>query len=221
MDLSNCQYLTRTPDFSKVPKLERLILKGCKRLSEVHPTIGGLQHLVLLNLKGCESVESLPFSISLKSLKTLVLSGCLKLKGFPEIMGNMENLSELHLDGTAISELPISIQHLSGLILLNLRGCKKVQSLPKYLPRSLKFIDARDCPMLTNFPENCAIWTSEDGFSFIDFGNSVKDVEDHINLKYIEVIHSLSLPPSPSLYHIEDLYLLFSLVLCFTGSNLS
>ncbi|KAK9924376.1 hypothetical protein M0R45_032746 [Rubus argutus] len=187
MDLSNCQYLTRTPDFSTVPKLERLILKGCKRLSEVHPTIGGLQHLVLLNLKGCESVESLPFSISLKSLKTLVLSGCLKLKGIPEITGNMENLSEIHLDGTAISELPISIQHLSGLILLNLRGCKKVvQSLPKFLPGSLKFIDARDCPMLTNFPKNCAIWTSENGGSFIDFGNSVKNVEDRINLKYIE-----------------------------------
>ncbi|KAK9924373.1 hypothetical protein M0R45_032743 [Rubus argutus] len=190
MDLSNCQYLARTPDFSTVPKLERLILEGCKRLSEVHPTIGGLQHLVLLNLKGCESVESLPFSISLESLKTLVLSGCLKLKWIPEFMVNMENLSELHLDGTAISKLPESIQHLSSLILLNLRGCKKVvQSLPKYLPQSLKFIDARDCPitpMLTNFPKNCAIWTSEYGFSFIDFGNSVKDVDDHINLKYIE-----------------------------------
>lgn len=193
MDLSNCQYLTRTPDFKTVPNLERLILEGCKRLSEVHPTIGGLQRLVLLNLRGCESVESLPCSISLESLKTLVLSGCLKLKMFPEIMGNMENLSELHLDGTAICELPISIQHLSGLILLNLRACKKVLT-PKHLPRSLKFIDARGCPpMLTKFPKNCEIFASVDGFSFIDFGNSVMDT-NLIRRKYIEVIHSLSLP---------------------------
>ncbi|XP_062009290.1 disease resistance protein RUN1-like [Rosa rugosa] len=156
MDLSNCQYLTRTPDFSTVPKLERLILEGCKRLSEVHPTVGGLKHLVLLNLKGCESVESLPDSISLESLQTLVLSGCLKIKKFPEIMGNMENMSELYLDGTAIQELPISLKHLSGLSLLNLRGCKNLSSLPSFICSltSLISLNLSGCSLINQLPED-------------------------------------------------------------------
>ncbi|PON91856.1 TIR-NBS-LRR-like protein [Trema orientale] len=130
IDFSNCQYLTNTPDFSKIPNLERLILKGCKRLSKVHPSIGLLKRLVLLNLKGCESLKKLPRDISLESLEVLILSGCSKLNEFPEIQGNMERLSELHLDETAIVELPTSIKHLTGLSLLNLSGCKNLLRLP-------------------------------------------------------------------------------------------
>ncbi|KAK9949024.1 hypothetical protein M0R45_004572 [Rubus argutus] len=157
MDLSDCQYLTKTLDFSKVPKLERLILKGCKELSEVHPTIGNLQHLVLLNLKSCESLESLPQSISLRSLRTCILSGCSKLRHFPEIVGNMDTLSELFLDGTAIRELPVSIQHLRGLILLNLSGCKNLLNLPSVLCSSLtslKFLYLSLCSSMEKLPEN-------------------------------------------------------------------
>ncbi|KAK9950824.1 hypothetical protein M0R45_006291 [Rubus argutus] len=157
MDLSDCQYLTKTLDFSKVPKLERLILKGCKELSEVHPTIGDLQHLVLLNLKGCESLESLPQSISMRSLRTCILSGCSKLKQFPEILGNMDTLSQLYLDGTAIRELPVSIQHLRGLILLNLSGCKNLLNLPSVLCSSLtslKFLNLSLCSSVEKLPEN-------------------------------------------------------------------
>ncbi|KAM5576643.1 hypothetical protein ABKV19_007476 [Rosa sericea] len=137
MDLSNCQYLVTTPDFSEVPNLEELILEGCKELSEVHPTIRDLQHLKFLNLKGCASLKSLPPSISLRSLETFILSGCSKLEEFPEIVGNMQTLSELYLDGTAIREVPVSIQLLTGLVLLNLCGCKNLPSLPSALCRSL------------------------------------------------------------------------------------
>ncbi|KAK9948999.1 hypothetical protein M0R45_004550 [Rubus argutus] len=157
MDLSNCQYLAMTPDFSKVPKLERLILEGCKELSKVHPTIGGLQHLVLLNLKGCTSLESLSSSISLRSLRTFILSGCSKFEEFPEIVGSMENLSELYLDGTAIRELPVSIQHLRGLILLNLSGCKNLLYLPRFFCSSLtslKFLYLSLCSSIEKLPEN-------------------------------------------------------------------
>lgn len=157
MDLSDCQYLTKTLDFSKVPKLERLILKGCKELSEVHPTIGNLQHLVLLNLKGCESLESLTQSISMRSLRTCILSGCSKLRHFPEIVGNMDTLSELFLDGTAIRELPVSIQHLRGLILLNLSGCNNLLNLPSVLCSSLislKFLYLSLCSSMDKLPEN-------------------------------------------------------------------
>ncbi|XP_062003591.1 uncharacterized protein LOC133721072 isoform X2 [Rosa rugosa] len=157
MDLSNCQYLATTPDFSKVPNLERLILEGCTELSIVHPTIGDLQQLFFLNLKGCASLESLPHSIRLRSLRIFFLSGCSKLEHFPEIVGNMDALSELYLDGTAIRELPLSIQHLEGLVLLNLSGCRNLPSLPSVLCShltSLKFLYLSLCSSMEKLPEN-------------------------------------------------------------------
>ncbi|XP_024198721.1 disease resistance protein RUN1-like [Rosa chinensis] len=155
IDLSYCQYLRRTLDFSTVPNLERLNFEGCKRLSEVHPTIGDLKHLVLLNMKNCESLESLINSISLASLETFILSGCSKLKEFPEIVG-MESLAELYLDGTAIKELPTSIQHLSGLILLNLKGCKYLLGLPSFICNlvSLKYLYLSGCSRIDQLPEH-------------------------------------------------------------------
>ncbi|XP_016648578.1 PREDICTED: TMV resistance protein N-like [Prunus mume] len=156
MDLSYCKFLIKTPDFRKVPNLERLILEGCEKLSEVHATIGDLHHLVVLSMKGCESLESLPYSISLESLKTFNLSGCSKLKEFPEIVGNMEALSELYLDGTAIRKLPASIQQLRGLILLNLSGCKNLTSFPMAICSltSLIYIYMSGCSRIDVLPEN-------------------------------------------------------------------
>ncbi|CAL9017810.1 unnamed protein product [Prunus brigantina] len=150
MDLSYCKFLIKTPDFRKVPNLERLILEGCEKLSEVHATIGDLHHLVVLNMKGCESLESLPHSISLEPLKTFNLSGCSKLKEFPEIVGNMEALSELYLDGTAIRKQQASIQQLRGLILLNLSGCKNLTSLPMAICSltSLRYIYLYGCSLI-------------------------------------------------------------------------
>ncbi|KAG7940994.1 hypothetical protein I3843_16G015500 [Carya illinoinensis] len=124
LDLSNSQNLIRTPDFSGFSNLQRLILQGCTRLSEVHPSIEVLNRLVLLNLKDCQRLVSLPYEINLESLKTVFLSGCSRLIKFPEIGKNMKHLSELYLDKTAIEEIPLSIQNLTGLTLLNLSGCK-------------------------------------------------------------------------------------------------
>ncbi|KAF3432362.1 hypothetical protein FNV43_RR27102 [Rhamnella rubrinervis] len=156
INLTNCKYPKRTPDFSMVPNLERLILEDCKGLLEVHPTIGVLKRLVLLNLKGCESLNSLPQGICLKSLKTFILSGCTKLDKFPEIVGNMDNLTELYLDTTAIKELPTSIKRLTGLVLVNVRDCKNLLSLPNEICSltSLKTLDVSGCSHLKELPEN-------------------------------------------------------------------
>ncbi|XP_024196334.1 TMV resistance protein N [Rosa chinensis] len=156
VDLSDCEFLTKTLDFSQVPKLERLILKGCKRLSDIHPSIGDLKGLISLNLQGCESLTTLPPSIKLGSLMTFILSGCSKLKRFPEIGENMKNLLELHLDGTAIVELPTSIKHLTSLSLLNLKDCKLLQSLPDVIctSTSLQTLILQGCSNLCQLPEN-------------------------------------------------------------------
>nr|XP_023917798.1 TMV resistance protein N-like [Quercus suber] len=122
IDLSDSKNLIMTPDFTGIPNLEKLLLKGCARLSMIHTSLGGLKRLILLDLNGCTRLESLPRRISLVSLKRLILSGCSKLEKFPEIEGNMPHLSHLDLEGTAIVELPLSIEHLTGLIELNLKG---------------------------------------------------------------------------------------------------
>ncbi|KAL6284117.1 hypothetical protein ACE6H2_015046 [Prunus campanulata] len=156
IDLSNCKCLTKTPDFSKIPNLMGLTLEGCEKLSELHPTIWDLQHLVTLNLKGCECLESLPHSICLESLQNFVLSGCSRLERFPEIVGNMGHLSELHLDGTGVRELPLSIEHLTGLILLNLRESKNLSSVPSIICSlaSLEYLYLSGCSRIDQLPEN-------------------------------------------------------------------
>ncbi|KAK2970798.1 hypothetical protein RJ640_001165 [Escallonia rubra] len=67
-------------DFSLVPNLEKLVLKYCINLVEVHESIRVLQRLILLDLKGCRNLRKLPTGIhQLKSLEKLILSGCSKL----------------------------------------------------------------------------------------------------------------------------------------------
>ncbi|PON51854.1 TIR-NBS-LRR-like protein [Parasponia andersonii] len=155
IDLSDCLYLTKTSDFSNIPNLESLILKGCEKLSELHQSVGELKRLVLLNLKGCKNLKRLPHNISLESLEVCILSGCSKLNKFPHIKGNMEKLSELHLDGTAIVELPTSIEHLTGLTLLNLKDCKYLKSLPSVICSltSLKTLNLSGCSLIDQLPE--------------------------------------------------------------------
>jgi Leucine-rich repeat (LRR) protein len=133
MDLSDSQNLIKTPNFTGLQNLERVIFQGCTRLYEVHPSVGVLKRLTLLNLKDCKCLDSLPREINLESLETFNLSGCSRLNKFPEMERSMTRLSELYLDGTAIEELPLSIEHLSGLTLLNLQDCNNLSGFPSVI----------------------------------------------------------------------------------------
>ena len=53
IELSDSQNLCQTPNFSGLPNIERLIFQGCTGLHALHPSVGGLKQLVLLNLKDC------------------------------------------------------------------------------------------------------------------------------------------------------------------------
>lgn len=155
IDLSHSQYLVRTPDFSGIPNLERLILEGCTDLREIHQSLGVLSKLTFLNLKDCKNLQCFPSSIELESLKVLILSGCPKLDKFPEILGYMPNLLELHLNGTAITELPSSIGYATQLVSLDMEDCKRFKSLPCciYKLKSLKFLKLSGCAKFESFPE--------------------------------------------------------------------
>ncbi|XVE50326.1 hypothetical protein DITRI_Ditri01bG0153100 [Diplodiscus trichospermus] len=138
------------------PNLESLILEGCTRIIDVHPSIGVLRRLKLLNLRGCRSLRSLPTKIGMKSLEILVVSGCSNLRRFPEIDGEMECLLEIYLDRTGIEELPSSIGHLSNLVLLNLKDCSNLVCLPNNIDgcKCLKTLNLSCCSKLETLPDN-------------------------------------------------------------------
>lgn len=184
IDLSHSQYLVRTPDFSGIPNLERLILEGCTDLREVHQSLGVLSKLTFLNLEDCKNLQCFPSSIELESLKVLILSGCSKLDKFPEILGYMPNLLELHLNGTAITELPSSIGYATQLVSLDMEDCKRFKSLPCciYKLKSLKILKLSGCAKFESFPE---ILENMEGLRelFLD-GTAIKELPlsvEHLN----------------------------------------
>ena len=154
--VSFSQHLMELPDFSvSAPNLEKLILDGCSSLLKVHPSIGRLNKITVLNLKNCRKLSSFPSIIDMKALEILNLSGCSMLKKFPGIKGNMEHLLELHLASTAIEELPSSIGDITGLVLLDLKRCKNLKRLPASVCKlkSLECLFLTGCSKLESFPE--------------------------------------------------------------------
>nr|GMD68761.1 TMV resistance protein N-like [Ipomoea batatas] len=154
INLSYSQKLIRTPDFTAIPNLERLILEECTSLVEIHASVGFLKNLVLLNLKHCINLKRLPKSIHLEKLKMLILSGCLKLQTFPEIAGHMACLLEVYAEATALRELPSSIDFLTHLSLINLSYCKHLASLPSSICRlkGLKTLVLSGCSQFDKLP---------------------------------------------------------------------
>lgn len=99
-----------------VPNLEQLVLEGCIKLSEIHPSITCLKHLILLNLKSCISLENLPPKMKgLESIKTLVLFGCSSLSKLPEDFEQLSSLEDLDLRRSGIKHVPSFIAHTKNL----------------------------------------------------------------------------------------------------------
>ncbi|RDX81319.1 TMV resistance protein N, partial [Mucuna pruriens] len=123
LNLSHSKYLSKTPDFSKLPNLEKLILKDCPSLYEVHHSIGDLSKLLLLNLKDCICLGNLPMIIyKLKSLQTLILSGCSKIDKLEENIVQMESLTSLIADNTSLKQVPFSIVRSKNIGYISLCG---------------------------------------------------------------------------------------------------
>ncbi|XP_058216249.1 disease resistance-like protein DSC1 [Rhododendron vialii] len=105
LNLSYSYNLAKTPNVSELPNLEKMVLKSCTSLVEVHESIGCLERLVLLDLGDCKKLRNLPSSICmLKHLETLVISGCSNLNGLPTNIENMESLTVLKVDGIALNQ---------------------------------------------------------------------------------------------------------------------
>ncbi|XP_052724522.1 disease resistance protein RUN1-like isoform X2 [Vigna angularis] len=139
LNLSHTMYLTETPDFSRLPYLEELILKDCPRLCKVHQSIGHLSYLIVLNLKGCKCLSNLPRGIyKLKSLRTLILSGCSKIEPMEKDIVQMKSLITLIAENTTAKQVPFSIVSSKATGYISLQGFERLSfnSFPSIIIRS-------------------------------------------------------------------------------------
>nr|AFP55552.1 TIR-NBS-LRR [Rosa rugosa] len=139
IDLSYSINLTRTPDFTGISNLEKLILEGCTNLVKIHPSIALLKRLKIWNFRNCKSIKRLPSEVNMEFLETFDVSGCSKLKMIPEFVGQMKRLSKLRLGGTAVEKLPSSIERWSeSLVELDLSGIViREQPYSRFLKQNL------------------------------------------------------------------------------------
>ncbi|XP_021826150.1 disease resistance protein TAO1-like [Prunus avium] len=135
LNLSDSYELTKSPDFSKLPNLEELILQFCSSLSEVHSSIGDLRRLSLVNLEYCEMLKDLPLNFyKSKSIETLLLNGCWRFEKLAEGLGDMVSLTILEADKIAIRQIPsdsiLKLKKLKALSLCYVKGSPSTNLLP-------------------------------------------------------------------------------------------
>ncbi|KAB2039097.1 hypothetical protein ES319_D03G190200v1 [Gossypium barbadense] len=149
LNLNHSHSLLKTPTFSGLPSLEKLMLKYCINLVEIDQSIGELKMLTFLNLKDCTSLRKLPRTIgSLISLEELILSGCSRLDDVPRELHNMESLKVLNLDETAIYQSRL------GLHWLLLKRSKGLGFSWASLPDSLVKLSLESCKLSNDVMPN-------------------------------------------------------------------
>ncbi|KAF8019338.1 hypothetical protein BT93_G0113 [Corymbia citriodora subsp. variegata] len=154
LQLKDCPFLRKTPKFSAILQLEKLILR-CTRLRKIDKSIGNLQELNYLEIMS-EPIESLPKSISdinsstvlridqkpsmlphsignLAKMKHLILPRR-ELRKLPDSIGQLGSMLELHIRYSKINELPHSIGNLERLKVLRCEGCY-LEKLPDSIGR--------------------------------------------------------------------------------------
>ncbi|PPS15268.1 hypothetical protein GOBAR_AA05340 [Gossypium barbadense] len=122
ISLKGSQNLIKTQDFTTAPYLEVLIMEGCTRLVDVHPSLGQAEFLEELDLSAT-AIKEPPFFISqLKNLKILSFGGC---KGPYKLKRNLLSLFKASQRGrmNSIALMLPSLSGLSSLTKLTLRDC--------------------------------------------------------------------------------------------------
>ncbi|GKC72045.1 NB-ARC domains-containing protein [Tanacetum coccineum] len=205
MKLRHCCNLTTTPDFSEITNLEKLDLEGCVNLVTIHPSIGMLKRLVVLNMRDCRramsclNVNQVPEafwsrwwttipgfiwnqqhpqrSVSLECLHMLTSLNFsyCNLVQVPESIGGLSFLKKLNLEGNSFTSLPGSLSQLSHLKRLRVDGCKKLEVLQE-LPHSLESVKARSCTSLSSITGSNPIMTKRSTY----LSNCPKLFKNHV-----------------------------------------
>jgi len=148
LDLRHSRDLIRTPDFSGLPALEKLILEDCIRLVQIHESIGDLQRLLILNLRNCTSLMELPEEMSrLNSLQELVLDGCSNLNSLNMELEHHQGRKLLQSDGIVASTSFISSLSLKLFFPSRFSTRKMLRFTSFSLPRFLESLDLSGTPI--------------------------------------------------------------------------
>ncbi|KAL2342190.1 hypothetical protein Fmac_010130 [Flemingia macrophylla] len=159
INLKWSEYLTDIPDLSMAKKLERVDLRGCKSLHQLHTSISSISELKYLDLRWCSRIGSL--NIHSKYFSQLYLRGCSCLTNISvtsdeltklDLYGTM-NLESLNINSRSLVDLSLRYSSFLKEILvaseeitkLSLRGTaitsfSSISSLPK-----LRCLDLSDC----------------------------------------------------------------------------
>ncbi|KAK4278811.1 hypothetical protein QN277_016608 [Acacia crassicarpa] len=212
IDLSNSHDLVETPDFSKIPNLEKLNLEGCSSLVAVHHSLGQLEKLVELNLSCCTSLQILPKTLEMNSLTKLDISWCNQLSVLPQFGKCVKKLAVLDARETAVTKLPESLGFLSGLRDFNLSGPRDLfLQMSCFNPTSLTMLDLSYCGINDgSIPENFGHLSSliilrleGNDFTYLPSGCFSNMFELlHLYLNNCERLKSLPRLP-PRLIHLE------------------
>ncbi|XVE84955.1 hypothetical protein DITRI_Ditri17bG0053300 [Diplodiscus trichospermus] len=187
MNLSGCPYLASLPDLSGHEKLQKIVLKNCVGLINIHKSVGCLKSLRHLDVTACSNLVDFPSDVSgMKNLQTLVLSNCSKLKELPEGIGSMKSLKELYVDETGIEKLPESIYRLEKLEILNLSGCIHIKQLPRCVGKLLSLKELLlHHSALENLPDSVGFLENLEKLGLISC-NSLTAIPDTVgNLKLL------------------------------------
>ncbi|KAK2993983.1 hypothetical protein RJ640_001037 [Escallonia rubra] len=160
LDLSHSERLEKTFNFSRLPNLEKLILKGCVGLLNVCESIKSLKGLGLLDLEDCTHLEKLPRSIGLLNfLKELNISGCSNLDDFSVELGKMKSLSVLRANNLSLKPSPSATGEVKPwrtfFQLWVSKPERSVQNILVSLPISLVELSFRNCNLsYDSFPKS-------------------------------------------------------------------
>ncbi|KAJ6978682.1 hypothetical protein NC653_026971 [Populus alba x Populus x berolinensis] len=148
LDLRHSRDLIRTPDFSGLPALEKLILEGCISLVQIHNSIGDLQRLLILNLRNCSGLMELPEEMRrLNSLQELVLDGCSNLCILNMEFEHHKGRNLLQSDGIVASALYITSLPLKLFFPSRFSTRKMLRFTSFPLPRFLESLDLSGTPI--------------------------------------------------------------------------
>ncbi|KAJ6978652.1 disease resistance protein RPV1-like [Populus alba x Populus x berolinensis] len=148
LDLRHSHDLIRTPDFSGLPALVKLILEDCIRLVQIHESIGDLQRLLILNLRNCTSLIELPEEMSrLNSLQELVLDGCSNLDSLNMELEHHQGRSLLQSYGIVASTSHITSLPLKLFFPSRFSARKILRFTSFSLPHSLTRLDLSGTPI--------------------------------------------------------------------------
>lgn len=139
-------------------------MKDCPSLSEVLPSIGDLNKLLLINLKDCIGLSKLPKSIyQLKSLNTLILSGCTMIDKLEEDIEQMESLTTLIAKNTAMTKVPFATVRSKSINYISLCG---YEGLSRDIFPSLIF--SWMSPTIKSLPCISPFWNISYGLASVD-----------------------------------------------------